>query len=510
VRTFLLPIVAGLAALPASAEAAWRPVGGLSPPRAQHTATELSDGRVLIAGGNVSVLRVTPTVAVYDPAYDPPAGRIRTLSARPLSGRRVALRFEPAGPMVARARMRTARGGHSATLLPGGRVLVAGGNGGGTTRLASAEIYDPERDSWKATGSLAAARAFHTATSLGDGRVLVIGGVGADGSPLASAEIYDPRTGAWSEAAPMAVPRANHTATALTGGRVLVAGGDNRRVPGRVPELVPTESAEVYDAASGTWSSPPCPNPVPPPAEPSPCLHVARSLHTATPLPDGTVLVAGGTDANDEPGDAPRRSAEVFDPGRGTWTGSASMGADRGEHAAAALADGRVLVTGGRSKSPSSAELFAPATASWGAVPAMDTARRAHTATALSAPGCRAHCGEVLVIGGRADAFGSVTSSFLRDAQLFRASGSPSTRRGVPPERYVVKQSRTPIRSARDFAQAHSLCRRTCRFAAARRGLLTVTVTRLKPGTTYYYAVQAADGGRRGPTSNVARVKTGR
>src|SRR5438874_6164324 len=87
-----------------------------------------------------------------------------------------------------------ARRGHTATLLPNGKVLVAGGFIGliGSVR-AGAELYDPASGTWSATGSLATARRGHTATLLPNGKVLVSGGFGA--SILASAELYDPASG---------------------------------------------------------------------------------------------------------------------------------------------------------------------------------------------------------------------------------------------------------------------------------------------------------------------------
>src|SRR5438034_1381370 len=97
------------------------------------------------------------------------------------------LGWTPSGSMA------TARELHTATRLPDGRVLVAGGYGGGGSYLASAEIYDPASGTWATTGSMGHKRGSHTATLLPDGRVLVAGGYGP--LVLASAEIYDPASG---------------------------------------------------------------------------------------------------------------------------------------------------------------------------------------------------------------------------------------------------------------------------------------------------------------------------
>lgn len=116
----------------------------------------------------------------------------------------------------------SARGDHTATLLPNGKVLVVGG-WTGTSCLASTEIYNPETDTWSSAGNLAAARSSHTATLLPNGKVLVIGGFGP--GYLASTELYDPATGKWSSAGNLAIGRDAHTATLLQNGKVLVVGG---------------------------------------------------------------------------------------------------------------------------------------------------------------------------------------------------------------------------------------------------------------------------------------------
>src|SRR5678816_1179496 len=83
--------------------------------------------------------------------------------------------FAPTGNMVA------ARSQHSATLLPDGRVLIAGGASGNPSILTTAEIYDPATGTFRATGTMTAARRMHTATLLPDDKVLIVGGYGAGG-----------------------------------------------------------------------------------------------------------------------------------------------------------------------------------------------------------------------------------------------------------------------------------------------------------------------------------------
>jgi N-acetylneuraminic acid mutarotase len=272
------------------------------------------------------------------------------------------------------------RMGHTATLLPSGQVLVAGG-GGCISLVApgwyctSAELYNPAPGRWGPTGSLSAARIGHTATLLGNGKLLVAGGFGCQDEPVcASAELYDPATGRWATTGRMATGRFFHTATLLPNGRVLVVGGIFCSA-GACP------SAELYDPATGRWQE-------------TGSLHQARFFHTATLLPNGQVLVAGGEGC---PPSHLCASAELYEPATGTWRETGRMTVGREEHTATLLPDGQVLVAGGYGCLPSnvcaSAEVYNPATGTWKPTGSMAHARAGHTATLLPD-------GEILVAGG--------------------------------------------------------------------------------------------------------------
>ena len=213
----------------------------------------------------------------------------------------------------------------TATLLPDGRVLVAGGADDNPCCLSSAEIYDPADGTWSDTTAMSSARWGHEATLLLDGRVLVTGGDHGGGLE-ASAEIYDPAPGAgtWSAAGSMTTGRAFHTATPLSDGRVLLTGGAN--------ESGFLASADIYTPTPGpgTWAL----------ANP---MSTARYSHTATLLPDGRVLVTGGYD-----GSSMASSVEIYDPAMSLWALTSSMSTGRYGHTAALLPDGGVLVAGGQ------------------------------------------------------------------------------------------------------------------------------------------------------------------
>ncbi len=347
------------------------PTGNLNAPRIGHTATLLNDGRVLIAGGS----RVDETPINSAELYDPASGT-----------------FSPTANML------FSRTGHTATLLLDGRVLITGGYTEGDSG-ASAELYDPATGAFTLTGNMHEARVYHAATLLSTGKVLISG---ADDRSL---ELYDPATGAFTptgyvngsaygvpatrllngsvllggyhygpDAAlydtmsgsiraysfPDLVHVFGYSETLLTNGRVLLAGGAD--------PFTRTCCARLYDPASETFQT-------------TGSLVAGRAAHTATLLPSGLVLIAGGYGGIPADVQSDLASAELYDPSSGTFTNTGAMTRPRSVHTATLLRDGRVLIVGGElatsydSGPESTAELYVPAgfpTSSCGKYPTVE------------------------------------------------------------------------------------------------------------------------------------------
>jgi len=335
----------------------WTTTGEMTNSRFQHRAVLLATGRVLIVGGS------SDSAEIYDPA----TGVWTAISSTNGDSRQVA----------------------TLSLLPSGQVLAAGGGDGDNT----AELYDPATGVWTPTGSLAAGRATHSATVLNNGKVMVAGGMNASGQVLASAELYDPATGTWVTISPMNVIRAHHTAILLDNGQVLIAGGDDG------PGGNDYASTELFSASipsvPDTWTA-------------TGLLNFNRSLHSATLLNTGMVLVVGGVNL----GGTPLASAELYDPAAGTWVSTGALHSPHSGHTATLLNDGKVLVTGGNDNnntgvSIDAAEIYDPGTGAWTTTAPLTTARQSHTATLLPN-------GTVFVVGGvGTDNFNTLASAEL-------------------------------------------------------------------------------------------------
>lgn len=300
--------------------------------------------------------------------------------------------------VAATSAMSVGRRFHTASLLPGGKVLVVGGADRNDQALASAELFDPATKTFAATGPMAAARTSHRALSLANGKVLIVGGSSsAPGTPsLATAEIYDPTTGGFSPVGPMTEARAYPAVSALSDGKVLVAGGF---------ATVQLASAEIFDPATGTFAK-------------TGSMAEVRAGHTASLNLAGRVLVAGGYD-----GKAYSSTVEIFDPATGTFTAAFPLASgSRTGSSAALLPDGSVLLTAGYNKvSLATSELWKPAAGRFEAAADLAEARGAQASTSLAD-------GRVLVTGGygahktalsSTEIFNPTTAKFSASAPMF-------------------------------------------------------------------------------------------
>jgi hypothetical protein len=334
--------------------------GKMTISRDAYTATLLANGKVLIAGGKNPPGQPGGDLRSAE-LYDPKTGA-----------------FTRTGDMI------VPRSYHSATLLPDGRVLIAGvlGRSVGPLVMPTAEVYDPDTEKFSATGDMMNPVA-NTAILLGNGQVLIA----EDGemwTPRVPAELYDPAAGTFSPTGDQLGSPGHHQAALLSDGRVLLAicctseqiydpatgtfantgtmsgiyadGFAAVALPsGRVlvqggflEELnLASATADLYDPSQGLFNS-------------AGQMTMARYNHTATVLGDGTVLIAGGYRNPISNPTATATTAEIYDPARGTFSRTGDLTTARIGHVATLLLDGTVLITGG--DGVGTAEVYNPVT----------------------------------------------------------------------------------------------------------------------------------------------------
>lgn len=287
------------------------------------TATLLPTGKVLLVGGfsniwtreTLQLMTMTATAELYDPATGKSTSTESLMKGRALA---------------------------TATLLPGGKVLIAGGldmwmlGSSSPAGLASAEIYNPKTGQFTPTGDMTEARWGATAALLPNGKVLIAGGGDQETgltTGVATAEIYNPATGKFTATGSLKTPRTAGTATTLPNGKILITGGEGFGT-------VAHATAELYNPATGTFAY-------------TGSLHEARSWTTATLLANGKVLIAGGG------GDTGAlKLVELYNPATGTFELTGSLTATHGNGAAALLQNGKVLILGANATVPGPGDLI--------------------------------------------------------------------------------------------------------------------------------------------------------
>ncbi len=280
---------------------------------------------------------------------------------------------------------------HAAVAAADGTVLLLGGSRGEGSPSFAIDRFDPASGRVTRIGNLLQGRLGATATRLDNGTVLLAGG-SCSGTDWRAAELVDERTGVAQAAGALSVPRLDAAAVALRDGRVLVLGG---LAVGEGNPLGLSRSAELWDPATRRFR------------RLAATMAQGRANHSATLLPDGRVLVAGGYSAVAEP-----VFAEIFDPVAERFTPVADAAPLRAQHLAFATAEGQVWLLGGETVQGDTAQAlsttlrFDPATQRFAAGPALRVARSGPRGVLL--PG-----GAALLFGGH-DAEGQALASAER------------------------------------------------------------------------------------------------
>ena len=311
--------------------------------RAAHTATLLPGGKVLIAGGfrkgsNGHSQLYTKTTELYDPV-----SKSFTLSGS----------------------MQIARCGQEATLLPGGDVLITGGNND-TPHLASAELYNGSTGTWTRLPDMLAGREGHRTFLLTNGKVLIVGG---SDNPDLYAELYDPATRTFEKAGAAPLPLSGSTVVQLRDGRIFISGG-------WLQDKQPVQYSMLYEPATNRFTR-------------GPDLDIVKYKAGAALLPDGKVLIIGGSNNRDWKGKY--NSTEIYDPNTNTFTRGPGLhfGRFKMKNAVVTLRNGAIVVAGGNNH----IEILSPADTAFRVAATLDQPYYFSTATLLPS-------GKILLTGG--------------------------------------------------------------------------------------------------------------
>jgi N-acetylneuraminic acid mutarotase len=340
----------------------WQTPDSMTRIRGYHTATLLSNGNVLVAGGHNEQWNYNGYGSVggfVDPCeiYNPTTKT-----------------FSNTGSLNVK------RYNQSATLLHNGKVLISGGSTKYNVFTSSSELYNPTTGSFTNTGSMHTMRFNQNTILLNTGKVLTIGGLAnaSNSGPvfkyLSSCELYDTASGTWSYTDSLPYQVWFATATLLNNGKILLAGGQNSNGT--------LKNCQIYDPSTGKWSA-------------TGSLNHARCFFTATLLPNGKVLIAGGEDGYSV------ATCEIYDPTTETWSNTGALNTASQGHSSYLLSNGDVILMGGinwngQHNYLNRTEIYKVATGQWSVVDNMETKRLRHSSTLLAN-------GDVLIIGGKSN-----------------------------------------------------------------------------------------------------------
>ena len=225
-----------------------------------------------------------------------------------------------------------------AIVVETGEILIVGGLDAKDDRvtIGTTELFDPRTKRSTVLPQRVLGRVNHQLTTAWGGRVIATGGtewVEGHWSSVAKVDVYLPWPRQWLHGANMIQPRSDHGATALPDGRVLVTGGNYQA------RLL--RSSEIYDAQRDVWT----------PVEPLPR---ARTQFTMATLPDGSVLVAGGFQADGQM----TRTTLIYEPWADEWIEGPELREVRLNHSMVKLPDGDLLFFGGERMGSGTAERY--------------------------------------------------------------------------------------------------------------------------------------------------------